>query len=257
MTSLELAVLQGALILLLAPVCAGIGNTLVTLVRQKSWVMPWVMYRRENGVVASVALGATLFLGILLPLLGTDGYSGVHGNVVSLLALMVVIGGVSALLDAKSIVPKAMCVFGAALLALGLTAGSMSSSGIMLAASASKHWSIALVAIVMVLVLIALRNDAASERTRDVRVVLRVVLGLYLVNILSMMTMTILFADEQPVVNVLIGAGKAIGVALVIECLAAVARRSHRHAPEQLIRIALALSVFAIIAAVWLSNPTV
>jgi hypothetical protein len=256
MTSLELALLQGALLISIAPVCAGIGNTIVTLIKHKTWVMPWVMYRRENSVIASVALGVTLFFGMLLPLLGFEGYAGTYGNIVALIAVLAIVGAASALLDAKSIVPMALCAYGVALLALGMTAASINGSDILLAMSGDVQISTVLVAIAIALVLIALRNDEASERTREARMLLQTAIGIFLVNLVAMMTLANLLTHEQPALNALILFGKAIGVALVIEFLAAGVRRHHHVTPERLVRAATFLGIFAIIATVWLSNPS-
>ena len=256
MTSLELALLQGALLMIVAPVCAGIGSTIVTLVKQKIWVMPWVMYRRENTGIASVALGTTLMFSMLLPLLGFEGYAGIYGNIVTLIAILAIVGGASALLDAKSIVPMALCAYGTTLLALGITAARINGSSMLLVMSNNVQLSTVLVVVAMTLVLLALRNDAASERTRDARMVLRVAIGILLVNILAMMTFANLLTHTQPALNALIFAGKAIGITLVIELLAAVARRYASVTPQRLVRAAAFLGILASIGTVWFSNPS-
>ncbi len=256
MTSFEFALLQGALILVIAPVCAGVGNTITTLITQKTWVMPWTMYRRENSGVASVALGATLFLGMLLPLMGFQGLAETHGNIVTLIVILAFVGGSSALLDAKSVVPMALCAYGTALLALGMSAARINGSNILLAISGDARISTVLATIAMALVLVALRNNAVSERTRDVRMLLHVVIGLFLANLLAIMTTANLWTHEQLALNVLILVGKVLGITLVIELLAAGIRRYALATPERIVRIATFLGILAIISTVWRSNPS-
>lgn len=256
MTSLQLALLQGALLILVAPVCAGIGKTVVTLIQQRALVFPWVMYRRENNAVASVALGAALLFGILLPVFGVGGFAGIYGNIGVLIALLALIGGASALLDAKSLVPMAVSAYAFVLLALGIAASSVGSTTVLLAMSGRAEVSTIFALVAMALILIALRNDVSSERTQDVRMVLGVAMGIFLVNLLAMMCIGHLLTHEQFALNILIVAGKAIGITLVVELLAACARRYSRVTPKRLIRLAAALGILAIIILVWFSNPS-
>lgn len=256
MTSLELAMIQGAVLILVAPVCATLGATIVSLVRQKTWVMPWVAYRRENTVPAAVAFGAGVTFAVLLPLMSFAGLSGTNGNVFVLIAVLAVVGGASALLNAKSIIPMALCAFGAMLLALSIATSTVNSADILLALSGDTRPAIILVAIALVLTLIALRLDNVSERVRDVRTLLMATLGVFTVNCIAMIVGANLLTSDIPAVNVTILAGKAVGAALIIELLALGVQRHARVTPQRLLRVATFLAILSIMVTLWQLNPS-
>lgn len=256
MTSLELVVIQGVVLVVLAPVCASIGTTLVTLVTQKTWVMPWAAYRRENSVVAAVAFGAAMLFALLLPLQGFGGIAGTDGTIFTLIALLAIVGGAAALLEVKSILPMALCALGASLLALGVATSSVNSSDVLMATSQAVSSSTVLAVIAFALVLITLRLDAGHERVRDVRMLLSAAFGGLLVNVVAMMTVGNILTTLNPALDVLIFAGKILGAALIIELLAFGVRRYGFVTPVRIVKFATFLAILSIITTLWHLNPS-
>ncbi len=256
MTSLELAMIQGAVLILIAPVCSTLGATIVSLARQKTWVMPWVAYQREGNIPAAVAFGAGVTVAMLLPLMGFAGFSGTDGNIFALIAVLAVVGGASALRNAQSTIPMALCAFGAILLALSIATSTVNSADILLALSGDTRPAIIIVTIALVLTLTALRLDNASEHVRDVRTLLMATLGVFMVNCVAMIAGANLLTSDIPAVNVAILAGKAVSAALVIELLAVGVQRHARVTPQRLIRVATFLAILSMMLTLWQLNPS-
>jgi len=251
MTSFELALIQAAFLVILAPLCAGLVTTVRTLVKEKTWVTPWVMYRRENSVIAAVAMGVTVAFGSLLPLMSLEALAGSDGNTFVLIALLALIGAMMLVVNATSVIPMALSAIGAAFLALAVATSSINGSDILLATSGDGRPSIVLVAIAIGLVLIALWNDAPSSRTQDVRTLLNVILGVFLVNLVAMIAVGNQLTSTVPAINIAILAGKAIGATFIIGVLAARVKRYASITPRRLIRVAMFLNILSIIVTLW------
>lgn len=251
MTSLEMACVQGVVLLLIAPIAARLTSAASTSFREKRFVAPWEMYRREPSVVAAVVLGTTVLFAMLLPLLATRGFAALDGTLFTLIGLLAIVSGGVMLMSTTSIIPAALGAFGAALFALGIATARITVADVFLALANDVRPSVVLAVVAITLVLLAIRMDGAHERVRDVRMVLSVTLGVFIVNLVALMTTGTMMTHDTPVVNALILAGKALGAVVIIDALAYGVQRYGTLTPSRLVRIALFLSLLSVVVTLW------
>ncbi|MFA6018284.1 MAG: hypothetical protein WCT28_01775 [Patescibacteria group bacterium] len=186
MTSIELSLLQIALVVAIAPICAEIGTSIINVVSRKEWKFPWFSYTRSNNPWSAVAFGTFLIVIAMLPLFGLFGLSETDGNLMSLLALLALFGGAVVMIDPRSILLRSIGAFGVVLSALAITTGSANSSLFFLASSGAWDVQFILLAVAMIFIVLSLRESKDLERVElvDVRVIATVTIGLFLANFL-------------------------------------------------------------------------
>lgn len=186
MTSIELSLLQIALVVAAAPICAEIGTSIINVATKKGWKFPWFSYKRSSNPWSAVAFGTFLFVIAMLPLLGLYGLSESDGNLMTLLALLALFGGAIAMIDPRSSLLRPIVAFGVVLVALATTTGSINSSSFFLAGSGTWDIQFIFLALAMVSIVLSLRESKDSERAElvDARVIATVTIGLFLANFL-------------------------------------------------------------------------
>lgn len=95
MSPIELSLVQVAGLVAIAPICAGIGNTVRTAIAKKAFVMPFVSYQRFASPFTAFGLGAAIVFAAILPVFGTQTLAAVDGALFTVIGLLALIGGVS------------------------------------------------------------------------------------------------------------------------------------------------------------------
>lgn len=127
MTSLSpqiFSVIQGALIITIAPIATGIFGTLSSLITKKTWKHPRAPYRRSSSWLSIAMVVVAIILAMLLPLFGTIGILAEQGSIGVLIALLGVFAGLIFFINPHDASARIVLIYIAIFLALGIGVGS-------------------------------------------------------------------------------------------------------------------------------------
>ncbi len=254
MTFLEFSVLQTLALLILAPSAAGLWETFVSVIQHKTWIPPWVAYRRVPSPVAALAFGATAVSLALLPLIHVPVDQASDGNILTFIALFALIGGSIAVIERTSVLPLALCGFGTVFLAFGVATAQLRTGQVLALLAQTPTFGVVLALVAFALFLLAVALEKPSDHTRDVTMLLRAAFGVLFVNALAMITMGTSITHDVWVLAIGILGGKVLVSVVLMDALGMAVKRFMTVSPVRMMRFATALAVLSILVTLWFPN---
>lgn len=254
MTFLEPSIVQVLVIIGIAPVATALWRTGITGIRQKEWRAPWNAYYRVPSYNVAVAMGASVALIAVLPLMERGAFAQEHGSIFALIGLFALIAGAVAWTGKVSILPKALFSVSVMLLALGIATAQNTGAAMLAGIATAQPLSVSLALIAFISVLFALAAEKPTDDTHDVAMVLRTALGVFMVNGISVFVMGNGFTHEFWIFSLSMVIGKALIGVVVIDILLSVVKYRVNISPVRMIQFGTALSIASIVVTLWSYN---